>query len=101
MRIWDLTENNARELYAEDDEVPISAVAISKDARRLVAGTRDGTCFIWRSENGEDYDPMQELVAHENHYVLKCQFSLDGKYLATCSSDKTCAIWELSVPPAA
>ena len=44
---------------------------------------------------------MQELVAHENHYVLKCQFSLDGKYLATCSSDKTCAIWELSVPSAA
>ena len=58
VRIWDLTENNARELYAEDDEVPISAVAISKDARRLVAGTSNGTCFIWRSDNGEDYEPM-------------------------------------------
>ena len=58
VRIWDLTENNARELYAEDDEVPISAVAISKDAKRLVAGTNNGTCFIWRSENGEDYEPM-------------------------------------------
>jgi len=96
VRIWDLTENNARELYAEDDEVPISAVAISKDAKRLVAGTSNGTCFIWRSENGEDYEPMQELIAHENNYVLKCQFSLDSKFLATCSSDKTCVVWELA-----
>lgn len=39
---------------------------------------------------------MQELVAHENHYVLKAQFSLDGKFLATCSSDKTCVVWELA-----
>ena len=38
---------------------------------------------------------MQELRAHDNNYVLKCQFSLDGKLLATCSSDKTCIVWEL------
>jgi WD40 repeat protein len=38
---------------------------------------------------------MQELIAHENNYVLKCQFSLDSKLLATCSSDKTCVVWEL------
>ena len=96
VRIWDLTENKARELYAEDDEVPISAVAISKDQKRLVAGTSNGTCYIWKSENGEDYEPMQELIAHENNYVLKCQFSQDSKFLATCSSDKTCVVWELA-----
>ena len=39
VRIWDLTENGVRELYAEDDEVSISSIAISKDAKRLVAGT--------------------------------------------------------------
>ena len=39
---------------------------------------------------------MQELIAHENNYVLKCQFSLDSKFLATCSSDKTCVVWELA-----
>lgn len=96
MRIWDLTENCARELYSEEEEVPISSVAISKDAKKLVAGTSNGSCFIWRSENGEDFEPMQELIAHFGYYVLKCQFSLDGKLLATCSSDKTCAVWELT-----
>lgn len=72
VRVWDLTENKARELYTEEDEVSISSLAISKDAKRLVAGTRIGTCFIWKSENGEDYEPMQELLAHQNNYVLKC-----------------------------
>ena len=96
VRVWDLTENCARELYAEEEEVPISSIAISRDAKKLVAGTNKGTCFIWRSENGEDYEPMQELIAHEGHYVLRCQFSFDGKLLATCSSDKTCAVWELA-----
>lgn len=72
VRIWDLTENTARELYAEEDEVSINSMAISKDAKRLVAGTSKGTCFIWRSETGEDFEPMQELVAHPNNYVLKC-----------------------------
>ena len=28
--------------------------------------------------------------------MLKCQFSLDAKFLATCSSDKTCTVWELN-----
>ena len=36
------------------------------------------------------------MIAHEGQYVLKCQFSLDARYLATCSSDKTCKVWELS-----
>ena len=40
---------------------------------------------------------MQILNAHENNYVLKCQFSADDQYLATCSSDRTCVVWKLSV----
>jgi hypothetical protein len=62
----ELTENSAREVYAEEDEVPISAVVISKDARRLVSCTSNRKCFIWKSENGEDYERIQELIAQEN-----------------------------------
>ena len=65
VRIWDLTENFAKELYNDDDETPIRSIAISKNAKRLVAGTNTGICFIWKSETGEDYEPLQELIAHE------------------------------------
>ena len=38
---------------------------------------------------------MQELIAHPDNYVLRCCFSSDNQYLATCSSDKTCVVWQL------
>ena len=77
------------------DEIPIRSIAISRDRKKLVAGNNVGTCFIWESQDGEEFVPMQELNAHPDHYVLKCQFSADSRYLATCSSDKTCIIWSL------
>ena len=97
MRKWDLTENAANELYADDEETPIRSLAISKSAKKLVAGTNNGICFIWTWDAEEQvYKPLQELIAHEGQYILKCQFSHDARYLATCSSDKTCAVWEIS-----
>lgn len=96
VRIWDLTENVPKELYVDSEEVPIRSLAISKNAKKLVAGNNQGTCFIWEaSEDSDQFVPMQELVAHPDHYVLKCQFSPDSKFLATCSSDKTCVVWQL------
>ena len=65
VRKWDLTKNSAKELYTDDDETPIRPVAISKNAKKLVAGTNNGICFIWASEDGENFEPLQELIAHE------------------------------------
>ena len=73
VRIWDLTENVSKELYVDSEEVPIRSLAISKNAKKLVAGNNQGTCFIWEaSEDGDQFIPMQELAAHPDHYVLKC-----------------------------
>lgn len=77
----------------DSEEIPIRSIAISRDMRKLVAGNNVGTCFIWESQDGEEFVPMQELVAHPDHYVLRCQFSNDGRFLATCSSDRSCIIW--------
>ena len=38
---------------------------------------------------------MQIIEAHKDNYILKCQFSFDDVYLATCSSDRTCKIFRL------
>jgi target of rapamycin complex subunit LST8 len=72
-------------------------MAVSLNGVFLVAGTGQGNCYIWRSENGlsDNYIPMQELQAHPDNYILKCHFSSDSQFLATCSSDKTCKVFQL------
>lgn len=96
VRIWDLTENNCKELYVDSKEEPFRSIAISQSAKKLVAGNNIGMCFIWE-QNGSEYVPMQILDAHPGHYILKCQFSHDDQYLATASSDRTCVVWKLEV----
>ena len=39
--------------------------------------------------------PMQIIEAHPENYILKCQFSSDDQFLATCSSDRTCKVFKL------
>jgi len=60
VRIWDLTSNQVRDLCSIEDERPVRAMTISSNGVFLVAGTGEGTCFIWRSESGasENYIPM-------------------------------------------
>jgi target of rapamycin complex subunit LST8 len=47
VRIWDLTTNEPRELYVDSDEIPFRSIAITRSAKKLVAGNNVGTCFIW------------------------------------------------------
>ncbi len=53
-----------------------------------------GNCFLWEQQDSE-YVPMQIIEAHPDNYILKCQFSADDMFLATCSSDRTCKVYKL------
>lgn len=96
MRIWDLAENVSKELYVDSEEIPFRSVAITRTAKKLVAGNSVGNCFLWEQQENE-YVPMQIIYAHPEAYILKCQFSQDDQYLATCSSDRTCKVFKLEV----
>ena len=69
---------------------------MAHDASKLIAGNSAGICYIWSSQNGEEFTPQQELEAHRDQYILKCQLNKDGTLLATCSSDRSCKIWRLN-----
>jgi WD40 repeat protein len=60
VRIWDLTSTSVKDLAVIEGELPVRSMAISNNREFLVAGTGEGTCFIWRSENGtgDNYIPM-------------------------------------------
>jgi len=75
-------------------------------------GTSNGYFYFWKSEgakvmpgsNGaqknvvfgttDDFSAVQESLAHPGEYVLRCKLSSNKKFLATCSSDRTCKIWK-------
>ncbi len=98
VRVWDLAKNAFR--YQVDpvpgEEVGIRSISVASDAKMLVVANSNGTCFVWMLKNGEDFIPSHEVQAHDQ-YILKCLLSPDGsRYLATCSSDHSVKIWELT-----
>lgn len=58
----------------------------------LASASFDGTACIWLKEQDE-FECVSQLEGHENE-VKSVAWSFEGKYLATCSRDKTVWIWE-------
>jgi len=47
-----------------------------------------------KKDNTKDFILKTRLVGHKK-WVWDCEFSLDSKYLISCSTDKTIRIWSL------
>jgi G protein beta subunit-like protein len=113
IKVWDLQLQKARSFcQIEMPQVSITALEISKDAKKLIMGNSAGIFCVWESEgtqiiqstaqgqiqqvnygSTEDFNPIQDEEAHPDQYILRCKLSPNKKYLATCSSDRTCKIW--------
>jgi target of rapamycin complex subunit LST8 len=101
IKIWDLELQKARSFWQLDiPNISITSLEIAKDASMLIMGNSAGLFCCWESENQkdggygttEDFVPIQECEAHDQ-YILKCKLSQNKKFLATCSSDRSCKIW--------
>eukprot|EP00009_Paramoeba_aestuarina_P015926 CAMPEP_0201530054 /NCGR_PEP_ID=MMETSP0161_2-20130828/43580_1 /ASSEMBLY_ACC=CAM_ASM_000251 /TAXON_ID=180227 /ORGANISM="Neoparamoeba aestuarina, Strain SoJaBio B1-5/56/2" /LENGTH=319 /DNA_ID=CAMNT_0047932191 /DNA_START=18 /DNA_END=974 /DNA_ORIENTATION=+ len=71
----------------------IRRVEWSPNGDLLAAAAFDGTVSVWRCKEGH-YVCVAQLEGHENE-VKSCAFDSTGRYLATCSRDKTVWIWEI------
>jgi WD40 repeat protein len=64
--------------------------AISQDASKVVAVAEMDTCEIWEIQSG------QKLTTIKGTYFVFCNFSPDGKTLATSFLDGTVKLWDVA-----
>uniref|UniRef100_H3GAF7 Protein LST8 homolog n=1 Tax=Phytophthora ramorum TaxID=164328 RepID=H3GAF7_PHYRM len=92
VRVYDLTANamvtKLEPPTGDTGESSIRSVDIVRDGSALVAANNHGKCFFYRPKPEGHYELQGSIQAH-NGYILKTRISSNGKFLATCSSDKT------------
>jgi WD40 repeat protein len=70
---------------------PISAVAVTPDASRLIAGTNAGRLIVWSLSRSET---LFALPGHERR-VRTLAVTPDGRYAISGADDATLKIWDL------
>ena len=89
IRLWDL--ETAKEILSLGGQEDTTCLALSADAKRLVAGATDGTVHLWDLEAGKE---LLSLRGHSEE-VKSVALSADGKRLASGSADRTVRLWDL------
>lgn len=95
--LWDV-KSDAHEQCVPEVEASVQDVAISPDGQFMAAVNNKGNCYIWSlTSNSETHlsslQPKKKIEAHER-YALRCKFSPDSQFLATCAGDGTAKLWQ-------
>ena len=77
-------------------EGPVSAVAVSRDGRHALSGSRDRTLRLWDLATGQ---LVRTFEGHE-HGVSSVAISPDGRHGLSGSYDRTVKLWDLADRPA-
>jgi WD40 repeat protein len=78
-----------RQLHGGYDNV----LAFSPDGQTVATGNREGTAWLWRSEDGE---LLAQFEQAEADYIVDLAFSPDGSILAVSHFDGALALWDVS-----
>jgi eukaryotic-like serine/threonine-protein kinase len=62
----------------------------SPDGEHIVAGSQDGTVFVWEASGGK---VVSKFTAHDQA-IRSAEFSRDGQRLVTASDDGTARVWD-------
>jgi eukaryotic-like serine/threonine-protein kinase len=82
------SHHEARTLFGHRG--PIHMAALSRDGKRAVTASEDGTAIVWNLASGE---PVAWLIGHTN-WIRNAEFSPNGQWIITASNDRTAALWD-------
>jgi len=84
-----------KQLLETDDSV--LCLALSPDGKKLAAGgSQDRLVNIWDLTPGYTNAKLEQTIENHADWVFGAAFSPDGKFLLTCSRDKTAKVWDVT-----
>lgn len=92
IRLWHRDGTRLRTLIGHVG--PVQELAFTRDGRRLVTASWDGTLKIWNWSAG---DLLQTLTGHTDR-IWDLELSADGETLASASWDNTVRLWQFRHP---
>ncbi|KAJ2014937.1 TOR complex subunit lst8 [Coemansia sp. RSA 455] len=104
VRVWGLKRQEVLCQAMPQPDVAVRSVAVSPNGQLVVAGNNLGQVFVYRltidssPQTGRivELEPYINFDAHDGNKITRVLFSSNGLYLATCSSDRTAKLWQLS-----
>ena len=93
VRLWERSGKQIRQLMPQGskDKSSFSAISVSKDGQKIVAGQHNGVVYLWERSGKQ----LKTWVAHGSD-VTAISFSQDGQKLATAGKDGLARVWSIS-----
>lgn len=96
VRAWDVVRAREKETSPAGD-IPLTAIALTVDGKRLAVGTKDGEVRALRVGNkASDEKPAVDPAEKHTGPVTALAFDPEGKYLLSGGDDRTVRLWDLA-----
>jgi WD40 repeat protein/tetratricopeptide (TPR) repeat protein len=89
-RVWDAVTGKAVTPLLKNSEQGAQVAVFSRDGRRILTASRDGTARVWDAATGLAVSPPVRHGAE----IVSGTFSPDGRWFATTSRDWTARVWD-------